>query len=420
MTDNLPAVPEPTTSREVARADTDSWIGVVGEVSRFASMVASTEFVPSSMRDSPAAVAAAILYGREVGLPPMTALTQTHVIEGRPSMAAEAMRALVFAAGHEIQVIESTGAICRMRGRRRGAETWTPEVVWSSDAARAAGLLGNPKKQNWTKYPRRMLQARATSELCELYFPDVIHGFRSVEEMLDAAEEQAPDERPTSTVSRAPRKRAAGKPKAAQAPTAPAEVTGPPLPGEPGYDTPAETSTGGAEQGEGDAPSVDTIDDSGAVNGAETSSEGQPTTPNHEAGEAVPAAPESSDDQGDDVHDAVIVEDPPDEMCACGHWASEPVDGCDNHPDPVPAEPGPRYANRAQVRALNTILSKSFDVEGDDRHPIASALIGRDITSLNDITAAEISPLLDTLAMLKSRADLDALIEASTQRRTEQ
>ena len=177
---SVPALVQPAQTREVARTDTDSWTNIFGNVVELARGIAETEFVPRGLRGSIPATTAAILYGREVGLPPMTALNQTHVIEGKPSMAAEAMRAMVLAAGHEIEVLESTGGVCRMRARRRGSERWTPEVVWTIDMARAANLTNKP---NWKNHPRRMLQARASSELCELHFPDVVLGFKSIEEM---------------------------------------------------------------------------------------------------------------------------------------------------------------------------------------------------------------------------------------------
>jgi hypothetical protein len=98
------------------------------------------------------------------------------------------MRALVLAAGHEIVFDETTGAICRVRGRRLRSTDWTP-IEWSIDMARAAGLLR--RGSAWEFYPRDMLVARATTALCRLLFPDVIHGFRSVEELDDM--ERSPD-----------------------------------------------------------------------------------------------------------------------------------------------------------------------------------------------------------------------------------
>lgn len=216
-----------------ARADTDSWIAVVAEVSKLAGVVAGTSFVPKGLRNDAPATAAAILYGREVGFPPMTALTSIHVIEGRPGISAEGMRSLVLAAGHEIAYETSTGGVCRMRGRRRGSSTWT-SVEWTLDDARRAGLI---RKDNWVKYPRSMLVARATGDLCRMLFPDVIHGFRTVEELDDFDDETPPAiESKTTRVQRRPSKRSgaasSSPPRVAPEPVVQDESPGPPLPHE--------------------------------------------------------------------------------------------------------------------------------------------------------------------------------------------
>jgi hypothetical protein len=214
---------DPTGELLPARADTDSWIEVVDHVARLAQQIAGTEFVPRGLRNSVPATAAAMLYGREVGLPPMTALTQIHVIEGRPGMSAEGMRALVLAAGHELVFDESTGAVCRVRGRRVKSSKWT-EVEWTIDLARRANLLR--RGSAWESYPRDMLVARATTALCRMIFPDVIHGFRSIEELDDmsAAPESAPSSPPTRVSRRSK----------TPAPPAPALPSAIPRPGEQG------------------------------------------------------------------------------------------------------------------------------------------------------------------------------------------
>ena len=155
------------------RPDTDSWAQVVAAVGRLAGMIAYTEFVPASYRGNEAAVAAAILYGREVGLPPMTSLREIYVLDGRPALYAEAMRGLVLAEGHEFEYREATGATCTARARRRGSTKWA-EVTWTLDDARRAELIR--PRSNWQKYPRAMLKARATAELCRDLFSDVLHG----------------------------------------------------------------------------------------------------------------------------------------------------------------------------------------------------------------------------------------------------
>jgi hypothetical protein len=243
----LAAVENPPQSVE----HVDSWTQVVGQVAKLADYIAATEFVPEALRDNPAAVAATILYGREVGLPPMAALTQVYVIKGRPGMHAEAMRALVLQAGHDIDVVESTGAVCTMRGRRAErrreghASEWGSPVTWNLDMARAAGLLPAKAGSGWLSYPRAMLVARCTAELCRRDFPDVIHGLMAVEEVDDRAVEAQAERR---AARRTPVKRAASGPAPSPMPVEVPAVVGsvrrppvsapdlppPPMPGQPG------------------------------------------------------------------------------------------------------------------------------------------------------------------------------------------
>lgn len=212
---------------------TDSWFEMAQPVFQLAARIADTQFVPKGLQGNPPAIAAAILHGRELGLPPLTALAQTHVIEGKPSISAEMQRGLVLAAGHEIEILESTGAVCTMRGRRKGSETWTT-ITWTLDMARAANLIG---KTNWKNYPRSMLQARCSAELCRLVFADVVHGMSATEELEDLAEgngEVAPEA--TTKVSRAPKK-LAEPPSERQRPELPPR--GPAAPPEPEQPAPA-------------------------------------------------------------------------------------------------------------------------------------------------------------------------------------
>jgi hypothetical protein len=157
-------------------------IALADDYWRLAQRISATEFVPKALRQRPEAVLAALLSGAERGLGPMEALRSVHVIEGRPSLSAEAMRALVFAAGHTIEIIETTAARCTVVGRRAGTETTSPPFTWTMDRARRAKLTG---KDNWQKYPEAMLLARATADLCRALFPDVTAGLAVTEEITD-------------------------------------------------------------------------------------------------------------------------------------------------------------------------------------------------------------------------------------------
>lgn len=236
---------------EVARyQDPTGWVELLGPAHQLATAIAKTEFVPTALRNRPEAVMAAILAGNELGVSPMQALAKIHIVEGRPAPAAELMRAMAMARGHEVWVEESNNTRVVICGRRAESEHVT-KVQWTLDDAKKAGLAG---KNVWQKYPRAMLLARASSELCRLVFPDVLGGMSySREEVEDgfgvdplddvtivdaegvvvAEPEAAP-----ATRQRAPRKASARTTKKAAAsaaraePTAPSGAPQPPLPGE--------------------------------------------------------------------------------------------------------------------------------------------------------------------------------------------
>ena len=145
---------------------------------RLARRIHQTPFVPAALRGHPESVLACILTGEELGLGPMTSLRMVNVIEGRPAASAELMRALVLRAGHRIDVVEARQDRVTLAGRRKDTGGHA-KVTWTIGDAQRAGLVKNPA---WSKYPRSMLLARATSELCRMLFADVIGGLYTPEE----------------------------------------------------------------------------------------------------------------------------------------------------------------------------------------------------------------------------------------------
>lgn len=234
------------TSTEVALLETNGrvereWIALLEPAAALANQVAGTGFVPSAMRGNPAAIVAAILYGDELGLGPMQSLAKIAVIEGKPALYAEAQRALILAAGHELWIEEATATKVTVSGRRAGSER-TSSVTWTLDDAKRAGLAG---RSNWRAYPRQMLTARATAELARVIFADVIGGLAATEELEDV-DPFAPA--PVGDVAEAPttkrRRRTTKKPPALEAPAEGSAEKGeesesarapdlPPLPDEP-------------------------------------------------------------------------------------------------------------------------------------------------------------------------------------------
>jgi hypothetical protein len=169
------------TSTDLVRPTSGFDVAVIAPLADLAERICRTEFVPTSLRSKPEATLAAMLTGEELGIKPMTALQKIHVIEGRPGLAAELMRALILQHGHDIWVEEKSNTRVTVAGRRKGTDR-VSKVTWTADDVKKAGLDGRP---NHKRYPRAMLTARATAELARDIFPDLIGGLYAVEELSD-------------------------------------------------------------------------------------------------------------------------------------------------------------------------------------------------------------------------------------------
>jgi hypothetical protein len=179
-----PTTPAVVDNTDIAVKRLGEWATAAQSASVIAEQLVRTSFVPESFRGKPYEATAAILAGLEVGLSPMASLRSFDVIQGQAAPRALTLRAIVQAHGHEIELEESSATRCKMRGRRRGSQTWQT-ITWTQDRAKQLGLLG---KNNWKSQPQAMLLARATSELARLIAADAILGIGyTAEELADGA-----------------------------------------------------------------------------------------------------------------------------------------------------------------------------------------------------------------------------------------
>jgi hypothetical protein len=149
-------------------------------------MLVATGFLPSSIKTGPQAVAI-MLAGREIGVPPMQAMRQIAIIEGKPTISPELMLALILRrypfCGIQYQQLDNAGCVINVkRDKRQADETWLA-VSFTIEDAKRAGLA---HKQNWTKYPRAMCRSRAISEMARTVFPDAVMGMSYTPEELGA------------------------------------------------------------------------------------------------------------------------------------------------------------------------------------------------------------------------------------------
>ena len=151
-------------------------------------MLQAEEFVnsglmPPSIKSAAAAVVM-IQKGRELRVPPMQAMTSIHVIQGKPTISAELMLALIYrdCPEAEITFTEISRDRCIIQARRNKTKV-IQEFSFDTQDAELAGLAYS---NTWQKYPRAMRKARAITEMARTMFPDIIMGCSYTPEELGA------------------------------------------------------------------------------------------------------------------------------------------------------------------------------------------------------------------------------------------
>ena len=357
---------------------TDGYVPAMPALLRAADLIYQTPFVPKGLR-TPGGTLGAMMYGRELGLPPITSLQSLHEINGKVGMSAEMMRARITAAGHEFVIVEATAQRCRIRCRRKedklDPEAWRVVEYLYSEAVLAGDDRNKDGRQQGTNYQKRpvdMLVARCTTRAARWHFPEEIHGLSSAEELDDLArssEFEGPAPTSTAPVARTPRAervttratRAASKP-AAPPPT----------------DRPAQAS-----EAPGGPSEAEDIHDAEVV-------EVEGSAPIDAAGEEpvefrAPAA--SGPDVVQELREAV------DAAKAKREAAGPPV----------------AAAQRAAIMGHFSRMGLADD--RDERLEAISTIIGRRIGSANELTRAEASKLLDGLGKLRDREGLYKVLD---------
>ena len=114
-----------------------------------------------------------ILAGREIGIGAMASMTGFHIVQGKPTLAANLIASIIKnkKSGYNYRVLELSETVCEIEffesGESIGKSRFTIEE------AQNAGLTG---KDVWKKFPKNMLFARAVSNGAKWFCPDVFNG----------------------------------------------------------------------------------------------------------------------------------------------------------------------------------------------------------------------------------------------------
>lgn len=154
----------------------------LAEAMEFAKIIASSDMVPKDYVGKPGNVLVAVQTGAELGLKPMQSLQGISVINGRPSIWGDAMRALVISHPEFEDLREDKqDTYCTVTLKRRGRSAVT--TTFTMEDAKKAGLAG--KSGPWQTAPKRMLQMRAFAFAARDLFADALKGIKSIEEVRD-------------------------------------------------------------------------------------------------------------------------------------------------------------------------------------------------------------------------------------------
>lgn len=172
---------------------------------RFSEMAAQSDLVPRDYKGKPANVMLAVQMGSELGLAPMQALQSIAVINGRPGVWGDGLIGLCRSSPLCEDIIETIAGEGDERtatcvAKRKGSTPVTS--TFSMGDAKRAGLTG--KAGPWTQYPDRMLKNRARGFALRDAFPDVLRGFKTIEELQDTPVDRFQGTTLTATPAPAP------------------------------------------------------------------------------------------------------------------------------------------------------------------------------------------------------------------------
>ena len=149
----------------------------ISDLEKMASAAAASKMFGFKNKEEALAI---MLLCQAEGLHPGIAMRDYHVIQGRPTLKADAMLARFLNGGGKVQWHELTDKVVSATfSHPQGGEA---KITWSFEDAKRIGLTG---KDNWRNYPRAMLRSRVVSEGVRTVYPVAVVGVYTPEEAQD-------------------------------------------------------------------------------------------------------------------------------------------------------------------------------------------------------------------------------------------
>lgn len=152
-----------------------------------AEVLVKSGFLPMAI-NTPEKALAIMQKGKELGIPPMEAMSSINIIQGKPSVSPQLMLAIARRTGQleDLQMkVTDKGATVIVK--RKGQSPH--ETSFGIKEATDLQLIG---KDNYKKQPGVMFQWRALAQNLRITFPDAIAGLYLIEEMTQGEETYTP------------------------------------------------------------------------------------------------------------------------------------------------------------------------------------------------------------------------------------
>ncbi len=129
-----------------------------------------------SQYGTPQAVLAVVLAGRELGLQAMAALRGMHIIDGKPALSADLIRALVIRSGAAKYFRCSARSATSATFETQRGDDPPMSLTFTIEEARTAWSKSDAawKDSGWGKNSADMVVARAGAKLARLVYPDIV------------------------------------------------------------------------------------------------------------------------------------------------------------------------------------------------------------------------------------------------------
>lgn len=166
-----------------------------------ATMLVATGFLPKAV-DTPQKAIAIMLKGRELNMPPMQSFSHINIIQGKPTISAEGMLALIFRAYPKTRLnyLQNDDVACIIDVTKPGNDP--NRFSFSYEDAQKAKLTS---KDNWNTYRRSMLRSRCISEMARAVFPDALMGVSYTPEELEDDHAVVKEAKPVAAIFNPPK-----------------------------------------------------------------------------------------------------------------------------------------------------------------------------------------------------------------------